>query len=159
MKTSRSIAKTDIDETKPRGGSKKTFDSDVEQDLAAMVDEHPTYTLKQLKQELEATGPGIQISLSAYLQLRLLDGRGYTTKQLSLQPVDQNHDDVKSARKECASGLQGDSQLQLLYYVHKTNFIIWCSRRFGRPKIYEGCRHENYTYQRAQYQHPRMHVC
>lgn len=40
---------TDTDEPKLRRGSKKTFDSDVVQYLAAMVDEHPNYTPKQLK--------------------------------------------------------------------------------------------------------------
>lgn len=64
MKTDRSIEKTDRDEPKSRGGSKTTFDSDDGKDLAGMVDEYPTYTWKQLKQELKATG---QLSKSVYL--------------------------------------------------------------------------------------------
>lgn len=132
IKTARSIVRTDRDLPKARGGSKSTFNVDVLTSLTKLVDDHPTYTLKQLKSELQRQRPGLAISTSSID--RLLDGHGYSLKQVSLQPADRNRADVKEKRKVFATWLEKDGPQTLRFYVDETNFNIWCSRKFGRSK-------------------------
>ncbi|KAG0428404.1 hypothetical protein HPB47_024609 [Ixodes persulcatus] len=132
IKTARSIVRTDRDLPKARGGSKSTFNVDVLTSLTQLVDDHPTYTLKQLKSELQRQLPGLAISTSSID--RLLDGHGYSLKQVSLQPADRNRADVKEKRKVFATWLDKDGPQTLRFYVDETNFNIWCSRKFGRSK-------------------------
>ncbi|KAH7981599.1 hypothetical protein HPB52_000109 [Rhipicephalus sanguineus] len=119
IKTVRSIAATDRDTDKTRGGSSKKFGPDVVDALQQ---------IRALKEEM----PNIEVSTSTID--RLLDGHGYSVKLLTQRPVDRNRADVKQLRRGYAQWLQSEGTTLTRYYIDETNFNVWCSRSFGRAK-------------------------
>ncbi|KAH7984186.1 hypothetical protein HPB52_017822 [Rhipicephalus sanguineus] len=91
IKTVRSIAATDRDTAKTRGGSSKKFGPDVVDALQQIVQENPSFTLEQIKRALKEEMPNIEVSTSTID--RLLDGHGYSVKLLTQRPVDRNRAD------------------------------------------------------------------
>ncbi|KAH7950718.1 hypothetical protein HPB52_000070 [Rhipicephalus sanguineus] len=132
IKTVRSIAATDRDTAKTRGGSSKKFGPDVVDALQQIVQENPSFTLEQIKRALKEEMPNIEVSTSTID--RLLDGHGYSVKLLTQRPVDRNRADVKQLRRRYAQWLQSEGTTQQRYYIDETNFNVWCSRSFGRAK-------------------------
>lgn len=132
IKTVRSIAATDRDTAKTRGGSSKKFGPDVVDALQQIVQENPSFTLEQIKRALKEEMPNIEVSTSTID--RLLDGHGYSVKLLTQRPVDRNRADVKQLRRRYAQWLQSEGTTLTRYYIDETNFNVWCSRSFGRAK-------------------------
>ncbi|KAH7961522.1 hypothetical protein HPB52_009529 [Rhipicephalus sanguineus] len=132
IKTVRSIAATDRDTAKTRGGSSKKFGSDVVDALQQIVQENPSFTLEQIKRALKEEMPNIEVSTSTID--RLLDGHGYSVKLLTQRPVDRNRADVKHLRRRYAQWLQSEGTTLTRCYIDETNFNVWCSRSFGRAK-------------------------
>lgn len=62
IKTVRSIAATDRDTAKTRGGSSKKFGPDVVDALQQIVQENPSFTLEQIKRALKEEMPNIEVS-------------------------------------------------------------------------------------------------
>ncbi|KAH7986706.1 hypothetical protein HPB52_024791 [Rhipicephalus sanguineus] len=120
IKTVRSIAATDRDTAKTRGGSSKKFGPDVVDALQQIVQENPSFTLEQIKRALKEEMPNIEVSTSTID--RLLDGHGYSVKLLTQRPVDRNRADVKQLRRRYAQWLQSEGTTLTRYYIDETNF-------------------------------------
>ncbi|KAH7955331.1 hypothetical protein HPB52_000366 [Rhipicephalus sanguineus] len=110
IKTVRSIAATDRDTAKTRGGSSKKFGPDVVDALQQIVQENPSFTLEQIKRALKEEMPNIEL--------------------LTQRPVDGNRADVKQLRRRYAQWLQSEGTTLTRYYIDETNFNVWCSRSF-----------------------------
>ncbi|KAH7951885.1 hypothetical protein HPB52_014794 [Rhipicephalus sanguineus] len=122
IKTVRSIAATDRDTAKTRGGSSKKFGPDVVDALQQIVQENPSFTLEQIKRALKEEMPNIEVSTSTID--RLLDGHGYSVKLLTQRPVDRNRADVKQLRRRYAQWLQSEGTTLTRYYIDETNFNV-----------------------------------
>lgn len=102
VKTARSIAATDRETPKKKGGSTPKYGSDVAAVVKDIVDRNPTYTLNQIQEAVQEALPGLKISTSSID--RLLDAHNYTIKMVTPQPMDRNRADVKENRKKMRSG-------------------------------------------------------
>jgi hypothetical protein len=100
------------------------------------VDEHPTFSLRQLKDRMEKD---YSTTISISTVDRLLDGQHYSLKKVTIQPMERNKESTKIKRADYARWLQmvGPSILRL--YIDETNYNIWCSRSRGRSKISQNC--------------------
>lgn len=132
IKTVRSIAATDRETAKKRGGSSKKFRQDVVETLHEIIENNPSFTLMQIRMSLIEKFPDTEISKSTID--RLLDGHGYTLKLVTQRPVDRNRPDVKEERRKFAQWLQNEGTTITRYYIDETNFNVWCARSFGRAK-------------------------
>ncbi|KAH7980081.1 hypothetical protein HPB49_012979 [Dermacentor silvarum] len=132
IKTVRSIAATDRDHTRKRGGSARRFGPDIASTVCDIVDENPAFTLNQIRATLSEMYQGLQVSTSTID--RLLDGHGYTLKLAAPRPADRNRSDVKRDRRDYAQWLQNQTSNLSRIYVDETNFNVWCARSFARAK-------------------------
>ena len=126
------IVRTDDSPMRKPGGSKRKLTEEHELALRAMVDDNPTITLLQLRDNLEIR---FNISVSLSTIDRCLDRHLYSFKLLQYIPEHRNRNDVKNARAEYAQWLREEGLQQLRIYLDETNFNLWCCRRKGRSKI------------------------
>ena len=132
IKSARSIARRNSSPISKRGGSKKKVAEEHRVILTETLDANPSLTLKELRQ-LFHEKTGITVSIATID--RYLDCHGYSLKQLSVQPVDRNRQDVKEMRKEWTDWLRADGLTTARYYIDETNFNVWCARSQGRSRI------------------------
>ena len=90
------------------------------QALADIVDNHPSFTLKQIRETVQQRMPDLNISLSSID--RLLDSHGYSVKLLTSQPAYRNRSDVKLLRRDYATWLETTGPTLLRFYVDETNY-------------------------------------
>ena len=98
---------------------------EVVHQIVNLIEEHPDFTLKQVKDHLEV--PITVTSLS-----RALDGRLITMKKLEDCPGERNSLAVKEARSEYAEWYMKHGINRTLIYVDETCFNIFTKRTRGR---------------------------
>ena len=111
-----------------RGGRREQcvkLTEDVLQQIIALVEQHPDFTLVQIKELLPAP-----ISLTSIC--RALDGQFVTMKKLITCPTERNTQRVKETRSEYASWYLDHGINRTLVYVDETCFNIFTKRTRGR---------------------------
>lgn len=118
--------------TLPRGGRRRVkVDDDIRRCLAHIVEEHPIFTLLQLKAELEAqlpTKPLISTSTIA----RCLEGQLIVMKKIEDAPRERNSESTKESRKAYAEWLLNIGLQQEIIFIDEAGINLWTRRTRGR---------------------------
>lgn len=122
----------------PRGGPRnRKVDDEMRNACVAIVDNHPEYTLVQIKRELEVELPN-KPRVCINTISNILDGQLITTKKLETNEQERNRDDVKISRRHYAEWLNivgGEENLRELIFVDESGFHLWLARTRGRAPI------------------------
>lgn len=111
------------------GGRRQVANQEMVTCLMECVEQHPTFTLRQLNEELRVRMPASP-PISDTTIHRLLRGQLITMKKLEPTPADRNRVDVKLARKAHAEWLLAEDPH--LIYIDESGFNLWTSRTRGR---------------------------
>lgn len=118
----------------PRGGRRHhKIDDEIGDVLAAIVEEHPTFTLEQLKNELVVRLPDKPI-LSTTSVARCLTGRLIVLKKMEDAPHERNTTRVKDLRNAYARWLLGEGVAMELVYIDEAGINLWVRRTRGRAR-------------------------
>lgn len=116
----------------PRGGRRRfKIDDDIRECLADIVEEHPTYTLSQLKAELEARLPAKPV-VSTSTIARSLEAQLIVLKKMEDAPQERNSEVTKLLRKEYAEWLLNSGLQQELIFIDEAGINLWTRRTRGR---------------------------
>lgn len=113
------------------GGRPQVANQEMIACLVECVEQHPTYTLRQLNEELRLRMPASP-PISDTTIHRLLRGQLITMKKLEPTPAERNRVDVKLARKAHAEWLIAEDPH--LIYIDESGFNLWTNRTRGRSQ-------------------------
>ena len=118
----------------PRGGRRhQKRDNEIGDVLAAIVEEHPTFTLEQLKVELAVRLPQ-KPRLSTTTVARCLTGRLIVMKKMEDAPAERNSARVKAMRNDYARWLLNEGVAMELVYIDEAGINLWVRRTRGRAR-------------------------
>lgn len=137
----------------PRGGRRhhKIHDEEIQNTLATIVEEHPTYTLQQLKEELHQRLPN-KPELSITSVARCLNGQLIFLKKVEDSPAERNTARTKILRREYAQWFLNVGVATELVYIDESGINLWVRRTRGRAprgeravRVVGGQRGRNFT--------------
>ena len=108
----------------------RRMDSEMEDTLVSIVEEHSEFTLAQINSELRhrlPQKPNIYDNTIA----AALNGRLITLKLLRDVPAQRNSPEVKSARKDMAGWLLSNATTEKVY-IDESGFRLWIKRSMDR---------------------------
>jgi len=113
-----------------RGGARNVkLDEEIGRAAAAVVEEHPEFTLNQINSEVRLLLPNKPRICISTLR-KALQGQLITIKKLEHADQDRNSDQVKAARQMYAEWLLQNEQE--IIFVDESGFHLWLSRTRGR---------------------------
>lgn len=119
----------------PRGGRRHSkIDNEIGEVLAEIVEEHPAYTLHQMKSELQIRLPH-KPALSLSSISRCLTGRLIVMKKLEISPSERNSGSTKDSRKDYADWMLRDGVGQELIFIDEAGINLWVQRTRGRAPV------------------------
>lgn len=136
----------------PRGGRRNVkLDQEIGDVLSTIVEEHPTFTLNQIKVELHERLPN-KPNLSITSIARCLTGRLIVLKKMEDAPVDRNSYNAKERRHNYAQWLLHEGVAQELIFIDESGINLWVRRTRGRAprgqravRVVGGQRGRNFT--------------
>lgn len=119
----------------PRGGrTHHKIDDEIGNACAAIVEEKPAFTLRQINQELRHRLPN-KPHLSVTSLARCLKGRLIVLKKLEDSPIERNSDRVKTQRHDYAQWLMQDGLHNELVFIDESGINLWTRRTRGRAVV------------------------
>ena len=136
----------------PRGGRRHVkLDEEIGDALSAIVEEHPTFTLNQIRTELHERLPNKPI-LSITSIARCLSGRLIVLKKMKDSPAERNSLNTKERRYQYAQWLLHEGVGQELIFIDESGINLWVRRTRGRAprghravRVVGGQRGRNFT--------------
>ena len=118
----------------PRGGPRRMkLDDEIRNTLVQLVEEHPTFTLVQLKTELEILLPNKPL-LSISSIARSLTGSLIVLKKMEDAPAERNTDRTKLLRRNYAEWLMQAQVDKEIVYIDEAGLNLWVRRTRGRAR-------------------------
>lgn len=116
----------------PRGGRRRVkIDDDIQRCLCDVVGEHPTFTLLQLKAELEVQLP-LKPHISTSTIARCLEGQLIVMKKMEDATQERNSESTKNSRKEYAEWLLNIGLQHEMIFIDEAGINLWTRRTRGR---------------------------
>lgn len=136
----------------PRGGRRHAkLDEEIGDALAVIVEENPTFTLNQIKTELQVRLPN-KPTLSITSIARCLKGRLIVLKKMEDAPAERNSFNTKARRQQYAQWLLHEGVGQELIFIDESGINLWVRRTRGRAprghravRVVGGQRGRNFT--------------
>ena len=122
---------------RPRGGAREEVRKVDDEMKAAMVDiieQHPSYTLKQIREELQRLLPQKPV-ISVSTVAHVLDGALIRMKTLENIPQDRNNIRIKNERYNYANWMMAEGVGRNLVYLDEAGFNLFTRRTRGRARI------------------------
>lgn len=117
-----------------RGGQRHyKLNDEIVDVLTAIVEEHPTFTLEQLKTELAVRLPD-KPPLSTTSVARCLTGRLIVLKKVEDAPLERNSTRVKELRNVYARWLLGQGVAMEVIFIDEAGINLWVRRTRGRAR-------------------------
>lgn len=119
----------------PRGGRRhhKIHDEDIRNVLVEIVEEHATYTLEQIKMELQQRLPHKPV-LSVSSVARCLTGQLIFLKKAEDSPAERNSLRTKELRCEYAQWFLNEGVATELVFIDESGINLWVRRTRGRAR-------------------------
>ena len=125
--------------TSPRGGVREQSQKINNVHVAAtvkIVEEHPDYTLAQIKAELQLKIPN-EPAISIVSLCNILKSQLIIVKKLEDIPCQRNLDVVKDRRSKFAEWFLHEGVNQELVFIDEAGFNLWLRRSKGRAPVGE----------------------
>lgn len=139
VNTCRSIVATGREYALPRGGRRTKFSEEYITRLRSLLAEHPDYSLRKLKEEIELIYPNISIGINSVD--RLLDWQVINRKKMTPKLLAKKNMVIKEKRAAFAEWLEACPSSVLRVYIEETNYKIRCTRNRGcseKSEPYDG---------------------
>ena len=124
---------------RPRGGFRQEaskVDEEMKNTIVAIVEEHATFTLLQVKNELQVRLPE-KPAISIATIIKFLDGQLMRMKILEDAPIERNSAATKQARQRYAQWMMEEGMNRHLVFVDEAGFNLHTRRTRGRAHVGE----------------------
>ena len=139
VKSARSIirrmVKRDGIPSLPSGGcTVRKVDSEMKEELEAIVAEYPTKSVKEINQNLRLI-LSVKLHVSNSCISKTLDGMFYSMKKTCLQPAQRNSYAVKKSRQRYAQWFLQNAIDANCVFFDESGCNLWTQRARGRSKV------------------------